>query len=119
MAANDVDLVFAVMSEVELRQWVEANPGRVNDRDSRGATPLWVAVYDLKSVALVRWLVKERGADVNLAEDDGSTPLHFVESLDVLSVLLECGADPTLQESDHGATPLVRPRSCTMWCVII
>lgn len=33
MAANDADLSFRGMSGAELRQWVEANPGRVNDRE--------------------------------------------------------------------------------------
>jgi len=37
-------LLFFAMMEVELRQWVEANPGRVNDRDRYEHTPLFVAV---------------------------------------------------------------------------
>jgi hypothetical protein len=28
--------IFTLMSEAALRHWVEANPGRVNDRDSGG-----------------------------------------------------------------------------------
>jgi len=31
MAAAEEELDFWGMSETELRQWVEANPGRVND----------------------------------------------------------------------------------------
>ena len=37
MAAVAVEeMYFMLMSEAELRHWVEANPGRVNDRDSGG-----------------------------------------------------------------------------------
>jgi len=100
MAANDWDLSFISMTEAELRQWVEANPGRVNDRDTFGCMPLSVAVVFIKSVPLVLWLVKERGADVNAADGNGYlTPLHRVRSLDVLDALLDCGADPTLVKS--------------------
>jgi len=41
MAAAE-EQFFIPMSEVELRQWVEANPGRVN-RDSAGYTLLTAA----------------------------------------------------------------------------
>lgn len=39
-AAADEDLEFQCMTEAEMRQWVEANPGRVDDRDNQGDTPL-------------------------------------------------------------------------------
>lgn len=48
-------LHFEAAGEAGLRQWVETNPGRVNDRNSRG----------YKSAPLVLWLVKEKRADVN------------------------------------------------------
>ena len=45
-AAAAAPLLFRDMSEAGLRQWVEANPGRVNDRDSHfGLTPLIVAIF--------------------------------------------------------------------------
>jgi hypothetical protein len=53
-----------------------------------------------KSVPLVLWLVKEEGADVNATDATGLSPcLHCTTSLDVLNVLLGCGADPTLLNS--------------------
>jgi len=96
MAANDGDLSFGSMTEAELRQWVEANPGRVNDMDSDGCMPLSVAVVLIESVPLVLRIVKEKGADVNATNALGSSPLHYTDSLDVLNALLECGADPTV-----------------------
>jgi len=42
------------MSEVELRQWVEANLGRVNDRESLGGfTPLTVAASKKTGLSMV------------------------------------------------------------------
>lgn len=38
-----VDVSFCNMTETELRQWVETNPGRVNCRDREGTTPLRAA----------------------------------------------------------------------------
>lgn len=95
MATNAVDLFFASMGETELRQWVETNPGRINDRDSKGDTPLIAAAFrDLINAALVLWLVNEKGADVNATDGAGYTPLHRVRSVDALSLLLDCVAGP-------------------------
>jgi hypothetical protein len=75
MAANDAGPMFYFMSEVELRQWVEANPGRVNHWDSNRWTPLLAAINVLDSVPLVLWLVSEKGADLNAADSRGNPPL--------------------------------------------
>ena len=48
----------------------------------------------------------EKGPDVNFLDMEGFTPLHFAQSLDVLKVLLDCGADPAVQ-NDEGSTPLM------------
>jgi len=65
MAAAAEEFSFWRMNEVQMRHWVEANPGRVDDKDRYGRTPLYVAVRDIKSLALTVWLVDEKGADVN------------------------------------------------------
>jgi ankyrin repeat protein len=102
MTTPDVDPSF----EMQLRQWVEANPGRVNERDLNNTTPLRHATSYLKSVPLILWLVKEKGADVNAADESGDVPLHHAKSLDVLNALLDCGADPSILIS-HKLTPLM------------
>ncbi len=70
---------FYRSTEAGLRQWVEANPGRVNDSDSQGRTPLLIAVASLQSLPLVFWLLDEkgadRGADPTLRDCKGETPL--------------------------------------------
>lgn len=97
MAANDIDFYFyfEYMSEEELRQYVEANPGRVNDEDSQGQTPLVAAVLAFDSAPLVQWLLSEKGADVNATDHYGFTPIHLARSLAVVNALLDGGANPT------------------------
>jgi len=94
------------MTEAELRQWVDSNPSRVNDWDDYDVTPLYAAVYHKESLPLVLWLLDERGADVNTRVSGGQTPLHGACSLDVLNVLLDRGADPTLLD-EYNASPLM------------
>ena len=86
---------FQDMTEAELRQWVEAYPGRVNHRDRYGYTPLYAAVISLESVPLVTWLL-ENGADANAITMEGDTALHCASRPDVITALLDRGADPII-----------------------
>eukprot|EP00624_Nannochloropsis_granulata_P001445 evm.model.NODE_17242_length_7764_cov_16.608450.2 len=88
---------FQDMSETQLRQWVEAHPGQVNDKDGGKHTPLCVAVSVLSNLPLILWLIDEKGADVNVRTRTGYTPLQLARSLDILAALLERGANPVLQ----------------------
>lgn len=97
---------FGGMNEAQLRNWVEANPGHVNDRGSCGNTPLYVAVSYTKSLAWKVCLLDEKGADVNATAREGLTPLYDAPSLDILTALLDRCADPTLPDDD-GLTPLM------------
>ena len=74
-AVEEEELDFYEMDEAELRQWVEANPGRVNDRGRYGDTPLVAAADEFKSLPLVVWLLDEQGADVNVTAADGRSAL--------------------------------------------
>lgn len=56
---------FPAKNEAQLRQWMEAKPGRVNDKDVHGETPLSVAVCHLNNVPLTAWLLDEKGADLD------------------------------------------------------
>ena len=94
------EVAFWYMNEAELRQWVEANPARVNDRDRERDTLLDVAVCRLKSLSLTVWLLDEIGADVNARSKHGITPLHVAQSL------LDRNADPTLL-ANGGMSPLM------------
>lgn len=94
------------MDEAEVRLWVNANPERVNDVYRGRNTPLYDAVCFIRSPSLIKWLVREKGADVNAVDEAGLTLLHCADSLDTLDELLDCGADPTVAKSD-GATALI------------
>jgi hypothetical protein len=106
MAAAAEALSFPPMSEAEMRLWVEANPGRVNDRDTKGVTPLVAAAVQSGSISLVVWLLDEKGADVNATMASGRSALHHVTSLDILTVLMDRGADPTIADR-YGELPLI------------
>jgi hypothetical protein len=56
---------------------------------------LYVAALNKDGLALVVWLLDEKGADVNGTRRDGSSALHVAASLDILIALLDRGADPT------------------------
>jgi hypothetical protein len=90
MAAEQEDMLdLKCMSEAELRQWVDANPGRVNDRDKsgKGTTPLFVAALWLKSMPLVLWLLDKKGADVNAIVGGGFTVIFTACPLKCFSSL--------------------------------
>jgi len=81
MAAAAAEVLdFEEMSEAELRQWVEANPGRVNDRDSRAFTPLTASALYLRSLAMVMRLLDEKRADANATMENGRSALHYVKN---------------------------------------
>jgi ankyrin repeat protein len=72
----------------------------------RGArVTLWSAaglgLYDeLKS------LIQARPDSINERGGDGKTALHCASSCAIAELLLDSGADPSLRDVDHGATPL-------------
>ena len=92
-------------SEAQLRQWVEANPEKVNDTDKDKHTPLYVAAHYLKSLPLVLWLLDVKGADVDAQILRGQTVLAETDSFKNFNALLDRGADPTLPDFD-GMSPL-------------
>ena len=90
-------LDFYDMTEAQLRQWVEANPGQVNGRNNIyfGLTPLSATASRREGLSLVVWLLDEKGADVNASMALGRSALHYAETLDILNALLDRGGDPT------------------------
>lgn len=66
------------------------DPARVNERDRWGFTPLHGAAGG-KHVDMLRYLVA-RGADVNVANDGGTTPLHLAACPHIAQALIEAGA---------------------------
>jgi ankyrin repeat protein len=80
----------------------------INARDSRGLTSCHEAA-SLHIVRKLRWLI-EAGADIEIVDNDGRTPLHFVMSdsifprLHCVTLLLAAGANVYAQDN-NGVTP--------------
>jgi hypothetical protein len=85
---------FGNMNEAELRQWVEANRGGVNNTDCFGRTPLHTAFLTLKSLPLVLWQLDEKGADVNAMRGFHRTSFK-AKTVNVLAAWLDrwCSSD--------------------------
>jgi hypothetical protein len=57
---------------------------------------------------VVAWLIEARGMDPNTRSANGATPLHgaaWAGQLDTVKRLLVLGADPSLPDGEHSATP--------------
>lgn len=67
-------------------------------------------LHCILDVAEIGRLIKEKGADVNQRDIDGTTALHVARSSAVVRVLIENGADVTAKNS-RGMSPLHRARN--------
>lgn len=102
-----LDVNFEEMSDEEMRTWVENNPDKINDRNGEGWPLLYIATWYHRGPGLIAWLIDTVGCDVNSRADCGATPLHHAASADVVSLLLDRRADPTLRDSCN-MTPLMQ-----------
>jgi len=79
----------------------------INSGDGRKMTALHHAVAGRCSTELMKLLI-DRGADVNAADEEGNTPLHFAARNgypDVIGMLTVRGAD-ILRQNKEGETPV-------------
>jgi uncharacterized protein len=97
--------------------WIAASDGRldhvqefvaggvsVNSKDESGYSPLTAAV-SYSHVDLAKWLL-DNGADANIRDEDGDTPLHQCEDAECAKLLIEAGAD-LFAENGEGKVPYV------------
>lgn len=94
-AAEAETAYFTRMSEVTLQQWVDNHPGRINDEDAEGYTPLNAAISRLNSLPLTLYLLDEKDADIHHRSTNGCTPIQKAKSVDIITALLQRGADPS------------------------
>ncbi|KAI8325551.1 ankyrin [Martensiomyces pterosporus] len=91
---DDIDRVKSIIS---------ADKTQANAQDENGYSPLHAA-SSWKRLDIMKYLL-ENGADVNIKDADGDTPLHICEDKECATVLLEHGADPEAK-NDEGRTPV-------------
>lgn len=74
-----------------------------NSKDQNGYTPVHAAA-EYGHLDLIQRLI-EKGADLNIQDNDGDTPLHACEQPRVAEFLVRLGADLSTKNHD-GLTPL-------------
>lgn len=104
---------------VDSMAWLVAHGANVNANPYRGTPLLWAIYAD--SVPAAAWLL-DHGADPDLRHDFGGSEhgkqavaLHLAaqySALGTLDLLLARGADPTVVDGAHGATPLDWAEHC-------
>ncbi|XP_014255354.1 protein fem-1 homolog CG6966 [Cimex lectularius] len=90
-----------------------------DDRSVHNVTPLWCAAVS-GNLPVIRCLV-HYGADVNAVSDSGSTPVRsacFMTHLDIVSYLVECGAD-ILKPNYNGGTCLINSVQSVQLCLYL
>ena len=91
-----------------INQLLEHGEDINNRRDTEGWSPLHVAVSMKRASRQITTLLIERGANVNVYNDKGHTPLHYAaleERTEMVTLLLQAGAVADIRNSD-GWTPL-------------
>ncbi|KAI9829141.1 MAG: hypothetical protein M1832_000164 [Thelocarpon impressellum] len=100
MAQPNLILLATDNDTATLLPLLRAEPALASHQDVHGYSLVHAAVsYGHK--ALLRTLVADLHADVNIADADGETPLFQAESVDVARVLVEeLGADVSIRNGD-------------------
>ncbi|KAL2917848.1 hypothetical protein HK105_202721 [Polyrhizophydium stewartii] len=82
----------------------DGNPLDPNAADQFSYTALHAAA-SYGHTDIVRLLVGKYGANPNITDSDGDTPMHVVETAETARALVELGADPT-QRNEAGRLPI-------------
>lgn len=102
-------LVAVRMGSSSLAAWLIARGASPVARSARGRTPLHdLITYDGPSYAVMSAMLARGYFDVNVADDQGFTPLHIAAQVlkpEAIDFLVRRGADPNRTDS-RGGTPL-------------
>jgi ankyrin repeat protein len=107
MAPNLIKQTISALPQADRKNWA-------NSQNERGQTPLAIiiesTVDSVSKLELVKFLVEECDADINIGDKTNWTPLYracLASRSDIFFYLLDKGANPNAQNSD-GSTPLHR-----------
>ncbi|MDR1708764.1 MAG: ankyrin repeat domain-containing protein [Candidatus Accumulibacter sp.] len=98
-------LMHSVASAPEIVAFLIERGADANARSKTGLTPLMLAVNSTSAKPEIIARLIAAGANVNAADDDGFTPLifaAFAAGPEVVSMLLDAGADARARERLHG-----------------
>lgn len=87
----------AQKGDLDLVKFLLRCGARINSKTKKGHTPISLAAGSMYATAGVINELLCRGADYNLPDNEGRTPLHFAAknwNIDALRILLAAGADP-------------------------
>lgn len=102
---NNIFEVAARGTDKDVRHFVELGID-VNTGDAVGWGPLHFAAVENSNTAVFKYLI-DNGANVNLPDKEGRTPLHYTDNVEVLQYLIIRGANVNVPDkSQH--TPLHR-----------
>lgn len=101
-------LISAIFSQSleRVKKVLSIAPDQIDQTDNYGATALFWSII-LKQFDIAEYLI-EAGADVMIADNENSAPLHvasFVGDLDLVKRLITAGADPN-RSTTKGNIPL-------------
>ena len=99
----------AAASNAEIMKFLLSNgfKDKINEKDSKGKTPLHIACEEVKGYTCVRMLL-DAGANPNMKTPNGLTPLHYAGwKTEHIRLLLKAGADVDATD-DYGRTALIR-----------
>ena len=99
--------IAAIVGDLNRVKKYSAHLKNINIRDSIFQIPLLHYAVAGGNVEVIKYLLS-KGADINISDNDGITPIHIAAGtgqIEALKYLIENGADPT-KKSNDGATAL-------------
>ncbi|MGH1334979.1 MAG: ankyrin repeat domain-containing protein [Aureispira sp.] len=94
-------VVYGVLEKV--KEMINENPAIVNAQDKYGFTALHNVMCEEQRETVLYLL--EKGAVVNIKNEDGITPLHLACTQENAALLIQAGAEVNIR-SNQGNTPL-------------
>lgn len=104
------DMARAMLGKEDFELMANANGAQQNHDAVFSTTPLIAALMSRQKSEMLRCLL-DAGADPNLANDNGATPLMFSQTLAATRFLVKNGADPHARDNDGWTTLIHSPKA--------